>query len=57
EAVAETNEDTPAEAASSAAGPSQEGTSTQAEQEDTSMAEGGATQDADDGAAGAQTGD
>ncbi|KAH0269652.1 hypothetical protein KCU91_g8565, partial [Aureobasidium melanogenum] len=57
EAVAETNEDTPAEAASPAAGPSQEGTSTQAEQEDTSMAEGGATQDADDVAARAQTGD
>jgi hypothetical protein len=57
EVVAETNEDTPAEAASSAAGPNQEATSTQAEQEDTSMAEGGATQDADDGAAAEQTGD
>ncbi|KAG9998980.1 hypothetical protein KCU78_g16149, partial [Aureobasidium melanogenum] len=45
------------EAASSAAGPSQEATSTQAEQEDTSMAEGGATQDADDGAPAEQTGD
>ncbi|KAG9823087.1 hypothetical protein KCU98_g16640, partial [Aureobasidium melanogenum] len=59
EAVAETNEDTPTEAASTAAGPGQKGTSTQAEaeQEDTSMAERGTAQDADDGAAGARTGD
>ncbi|KAI4730295.1 hypothetical protein E4T49_01836 [Aureobasidium sp. EXF-10728] len=59
EAVAEANEDTPGEAVSTAAGPSQEGTSTQAEaeQEDTSMAEGGATQDADNNVAAEKTGD
>ncbi|CAD0107830.1 unnamed protein product [Aureobasidium uvarum] len=56
EAVAE---DTPAEGASTAPGLSQEGTSTQAaaEQKDTSMAEGGATQEADDSAAVDNTGD
>jgi len=45
-------EDTPAEEASAAAGPSHDGTSTQAEaeQEDTNMTEGGATQGDDDGA-------
>jgi hypothetical protein len=51
-AVEDANEGTPAEEASTAAGPSQDGTSTQAraEQEDTNMTEGGAAQGDDDGA-------
>ncbi|CAC9884684.1 unnamed protein product [Aureobasidium pullulans] len=53
EVVEDANEDTAAEGAASAAGPSQDGTSTQAEaeQQDTTMAETSGTQDADDSAA------
>ncbi|CAD0040750.1 unnamed protein product [Aureobasidium pullulans] len=52
EVVEDANEDTAAEGAASAAGPSQDGASTQAEaeQEDTTMAGTSGTQDADDGA-------